>query len=78
MGWTLVVTLLFVLRVQDRKEPDETFFVGAKLEWHPPYVVDSLSQQRIRQGLHVPVKSCWNGLVAIRAAPFISEGLRFR
>ena len=53
-------------------------FAGRRIEWHPPYVKDPLSQERIRNGLHVPVKSCWNGLVVIKAAPFINEGLKFR
>lgn len=50
---------------------------GERLIWHPPYLEDKLSQKRIAQGLHVPVQSCWNGLVALRAAPFLM-GLKFR
>lgn len=43
-----------------------------------PYVTDPYSLQRIRAGLPFRVKCCWNGLVVMRAAPFVQQNLRMR
>ena len=44
----------------------------------PPYASDPHSRQRISRGLHFPVKCCWNGMVALNAAPFLRHGVRIR
>ncbi|KAJ6107300.1 hypothetical protein N7523_008623 [Penicillium sp. IBT 18751x] len=44
-----------------------------------PFFRDSVSRHAMKSMSPVPVKSCWNGMVAMPAAPFISETpLRFR
>ena len=44
----------------------------------PPYATDPYSRARISRGLHFPVKCCWNGMVALNAAPFLRHGVRVR
>lgn len=51
---------------------------GNVIQRNPPYVVERQSVQRLREGLPVAVKSCWNGLVALKAAPFAKHGIKFR
>ena len=44
----------------------------------PPYFKDKQSLKRMEQGLPFPVRSCWNGMTAIKAKPFIDQNVRFR
>lgn len=44
-----------------------------------PFFRDSISRHAMKNMSPVPVKSCWNGMVAMPAAPFIDKTpLRFR
>lgn len=44
-----------------------------------PYFTNSVSRQRLINLEPMPVKSCWNGIVAMKAAPFYNApSLRFR
>ncbi len=51
---------------------------GRRILKSPPFVSDEASIARLAMGLPVAVRSCWNGLVVMRAAPFVEHGLRFR
>jgi hypothetical protein len=51
---------------------------GDRITRDPPYLSDTYSRRRLKQGLPIPVKSCWNGLVVLKAARFSQNGLRFR
>lgn len=52
---------------------------GSRLGERAPYVRtdNAYVQQRAAEGAAFPVSCCWNGLVVVDAAPFLS-GLRFR
>eukprot|EP00667_Euglena_gracilis_P012151 EG_transcript_12462 len=45
-----------------------------------PYGRDPDTQRLVRQGRPFPVRSCWNGLVVLKAAPFLrpADPVRFR
>ena len=43
-----------------------------------PFVSNPYSIQRMHLGLPFPVKCCWNGMVAMSAAPFLQHGIRIR
>ncbi|ERT00434.1 hypothetical protein HMPREF1624_03805 [Sporothrix schenckii ATCC 58251] len=49
----------------------------APLSIHWPFFRASASRNAVRRRAPVPVRSCWNGLVAMDAAPFY-DGLHFR
>lgn len=49
---------------------------GSMLLKKPPYSLDPASSARASQGLPFPVLACWNGAVAMPAAPF-AKGLLF-
>ena len=51
---------------------------GSLLTKRPPYVTDPYSLERIAKGLPFPAKCCWNGVVAMTAAPFTQHSLRVR
>lgn len=51
---------------------------GHLLLKQPPYVTDPYSLERVALGLPFPVKCCWNGVVAMTAAPFTRHNLRMR
>lgn len=50
---------------------------GRRFSRYPPYVSHPASVARLRAGLPFPVTCCWNGLVALRAEPFL-RGLHIR
>ena len=61
----------FALRdINGREAPSQRF----------PFFAGGESRDAMMQGLPVPVKSCWNGMVAFDAAPFFRQTnpLRFR
>lgn len=39
---------------------------------------DEVSRDLFASGKPIPVFSCWNGMIALRAKPFIEDGIRFR
>jgi hypothetical protein len=43
-----------------------------------PYVRDVESQSKLRAGEPFPVRSCWNGMISMSAAPFLNHGVQFR
>ena len=51
---------------------------GEVIHHSPPYFKDKASIKRMQSGLPFPVRSCWNGMAAIRADAFIDHQLRFR
>ena len=51
---------------------------GRRFTKAPPHASDPYSVPRATAGLPFPVSCCWNGLVALPAAPFRDAGLRVR
>ena len=49
---------------------------GRRFTKAPPHASDPYSVPRATAGLPFPVSCCWNGLVALPAAPFRDAGLR--
>ncbi|KAF0682956.1 Aste57867_24969 [Aphanomyces stellatus] len=43
-----------------------------------PFTADLESIALLRQGKPFPVSSCWNGVVAMKAQPFVQDKVRFR
>ena len=43
-----------------------------------PFVTHPDSVRRMHMGLPFPVHSCWSGMAALNAAPFLQHGLQFR
>ncbi|KAG9409613.1 hypothetical protein AC1031_019874 [Aphanomyces cochlioides] len=43
-----------------------------------PFTADMESISLVLQGKPFPVSSCWNGVVAMKAAPFVHDKVRFR
>jgi hypothetical protein len=50
---------------------------GSMVSLNFPFLRHASSAASVRQGQVTPVQCCWNGIVALNAAPFIA-GLRFR
>jgi hypothetical protein len=50
---------------------------GKPLSNTPPFVQHGYSLARLAAGLPFPASCCWNGLLALRAEPFV-QGYRFR
>lgn len=50
---------------------------GDFLSPHYPYFSRERDQRKLREAKPIPVYSCWNGMIALKAKPFY-EGLRFR
>lgn len=51
---------------------------GELFKKEEPYGTDPYTLQRLPEGLPFPVKCCWNGLLALNAAPFTKHNLRIR
>jgi hypothetical protein len=51
---------------------------GELFKKEAPYGTDPYTLQRLPEGLPFPVKCCWNGLVALNAAPFTRHNLKMR
>ena len=51
---------------------------GSSFQPDFPFVTDAYSLERMALGLPFPVKCCWNGMVAMNAAPIVRHGMRFR
>lgn len=51
---------------------------GNLLSKQAPYLTDPYSLERAAQGLPFPAKCCWNGVIAMKAAPFSHHSLRIR
>jgi hypothetical protein len=43
-----------------------------------PYFKNSTDQKLVRNGLPIRVFSCWNGMVIMKATPFVEHKVRFR
>ena len=51
---------------------------GAMFLKEEPYATDPYTLQRLPWGLPFPAKCCWNGLVALNAAPFTRHAVKIR
>ena len=51
---------------------------GAMFVKDHPYATDPYTLARLPWGLPFPVKCCWNGLVALNAAPFTQHHIKIR